>query len=107
MDLVLRFSFAAQVFAALVIFVLGYVGLLAALLLAVVVVRCVYETAKWLNARAVTKRPVVVRFPHSAGDQSERRILVTTTHFIAETPHAELTFHPALDSSRCAPQIIR
>jgi hypothetical protein len=39
MDLVLRFSFAAQVIAALVIFVLGYVGLFATLLLAMVVAR--------------------------------------------------------------------
>ena len=104
MDLVLRFSFAAQVIATLVIFVLGYVCLLATLLLAVVVVRCVYETAQWLNASASTKRPVVIRFPHSAGDQSDA---VATTHFLTETPHAELTFHPALDRSRRVSQIIR
>ncbi|HXN28430.1 MAG TPA: hypothetical protein VN902_14990 [Candidatus Acidoferrales bacterium] len=107
MDLVLRFSFAAQVIAAFVIFVLGYIGLLATLLLAAVVVRCLYETAKWLSARASTKRPAVVRFPHSAGYQSERRIPVATTRFLTERPRAELTFRPALDGSRRASQIIR
>ena len=107
MDLVLRFSFAAQVIAALVIFVLGYVGLLATLLLTVVVVRCVYETAKWLNARASSKCPVAVPFPYLPDEQSERRMPVAATHFTTETQRGELTFHPALDSSRRASQSIR
>ena len=107
MDLVLRFSFAAQVIATLVIFVLGYVGLFATLLLAMVVVRCLYETAKWLNARASTKCPVAVPFPYLAEDQSERRMTVAATHFITETQRAELTFRPALDSSRRASRSIR
>ena len=93
--------------AGLVIFVLGYVGLFATLLLAMIVVRCLYETAKWLNARASTMRPAAVGFPHSAGDQSRRRVPVSATHFITETQSAELSFHPALDSSRRASQIIR
>jgi hypothetical protein len=110
MALVLRFSFAAQVIAAFVIFVLGYIGLFGTLMLATVVVRCLYEAAKWLNARVAATRPAAVRFPQSARDQSqgqsERRIPISTTHFTPEPPRAELIFHPALDSSRRAPQII-
>jgi hypothetical protein len=107
MDLVLRFSFAAQVIAALAIFVLGYVGLFATLLLAMVVARCLYEIAKWLSARASAERPAAVRLARSAGDQNDRRIPVSATHFMTETQRAERTFHPALDSRRRASQIIR
>jgi hypothetical protein len=96
MDLVLRFSFAAQVIAALVIFVLGYVGLFATLLLAMVVARCLYEIAKWLSARASTKRPAAAGFPDLAGDQNERRVPVSATHFITETQRCEPLSTPLL-----------
>lgn len=71
MALILRFSFAAQAIAAFVIFVLGYIGLFATLMLATVIVRCLYEAAKWLNARVSAKRPIpipiAIRFLQSAG----------------------------------------
>jgi hypothetical protein len=109
MDLVLRFSFAAQVIAAFVIFVFGYVGLFATLMLAMVVVRYLYEAAKWLNARVASTRPVAIGFPHSAADQSqsERRIPVSATHFTTEPPRAAIALQPALGTSRRASQIIR
>ena len=106
MDLVLRFSFAAQVIAALVIFVLGYVGLFATLMVAMVIVRCLYEAGLWLNERVAASPPVAVRFPQSARDQSETRIPVSSTHFINATPCAEIAFHPTLNRRR-APQITR
>ena len=110
MDLVLRFSFAAQVIAAFVIFVLGYIGLFATLMLAMIVVRSLYEAALWLNARLAAKRPVAIRFPQSARDQSQiqiqRRIPVPTTHFVNESSRVAIALHPVLGTSRRAPQII-
>jgi hypothetical protein len=67
MALILHFNFAAQVIAAFVIFVLGYISLFATLMLATVIVRCLYAAAKWLNARVSAKRPIAIRFPQSAG----------------------------------------
>ncbi|MGD0426346.1 MAG: hypothetical protein ABSC10_06480 [Candidatus Acidiferrales bacterium] len=108
MALILRFSFAAQVIAAFVIFVLGYIGLFATLMLALVVVRFLYEGVKWLNARAAAKRPVVIPFPQSVSNQSqsERRIPTSGTQLINESARVPLTFQPALHRRR-ATQISR
>jgi hypothetical protein len=108
MALILRFSFAAQVIAAFVIFVLGYIGLFATLLLALVVVRCLYEAVKWLNARVAAKPPIAIPFPRSAGYQShsERRIATSATQLLNESARAPVTFQPALQRRR-APQISR
>jgi hypothetical protein len=106
MALILRFSFAAQVIAAFVIFVLGYIGLFATLMLALVVVRCLYEAVKWLNARVAAKPPVAIPFPQSAGYQSERRMPTAPTQLVIEAARAPLAFQPALHRRR-TPQISR
>jgi hypothetical protein len=110
MDLVLRFSFAAQVIAAFVIFVLGYIGLFATLMLAMIVVRSLSEAVLWLNERLAARSPVAIRFPQSARDQShiqsERRIPLSATPITTEPPRAAIALHPALGTSRRAPQII-
>ena len=64
MALVLRFSFAAQVIAAFAIFVLGYVGLFATLMLGLVIFRLLYEGVKWIYARgaSVAQSPVARKF---------------------------------------------
>jgi hypothetical protein len=106
MALVLRFSFAAQVIAAFVIFVLGYIGLFATLLLGLLVAKVLYEALKWIYARTAESRArVPSRFPQSAGGQSERRIPLSSTQLVNNTPHAEIRFHPALDRRRIS-QII-
>lgn len=106
MALVLRFSFAAQVIAAFVIFVLGYIGLFATLMLGLVLVRCLYEGAKWIHARATATRPITGRFPLSAGYQIERRISVSSGQLLTAPPRAEIAFHPALNRRR-VPGIVR
>jgi hypothetical protein len=106
MALVLRFSFAAQVIAAFVIFVLGYIGLFATLMLALVIVRCLYEAVKWLRSRASAARhPVLGHFPVSADDQFARRIPLSSTQLINDAPRAEIAFRPALNR-RSLPEII-
>jgi|HubBroStandDraft_3_1064219.scaffolds.fasta_scaffold32701_4 hypothetical protein len=109
MDLVLRFSFAAQVIAAFVIFVLGYIGLFATLMLAMIVVRSLYEAVLWLNERLAARSPVAIRSPQSARDQGqiqrERRIPLSATHITTEPPRAAIALHPPLGTSRRAPQI--
>jgi hypothetical protein len=107
MALVLRFSFAVQVIAAFVIFVLGYIGLFATLMLGLVIARCLYEVVKWIRVRAAEeRRPVPSHFPLSASDQIERRIPLSSTQLINDTPRPEIVFHPALNRRR-VPQIIR
>jgi hypothetical protein len=108
MALIFRFSFAAQVIAAFVIFVLGYIGLFAALLLVLFVVRCLYEAVKWLNARVAAKPTVAIPFSQSAGyqSQSENRIATSATQLVNESARAPIMFQPALQRRR-APQISR
>jgi hypothetical protein len=87
MALVLRFSFAAQIIAAFVIFVLGYIGLFATLILGLVIARCLYEAVKWIRARAATaSRPVSSRFPLFPGDQIEKRMPLSATQLVSVTP---------------------
>ncbi len=106
MALVLRFSFAAQIIAAFVIFVLGYIGLFATLMLGLVIARCLYEAVKWMRAcAAAAGRPVPSRFPLSPGDQSERRIPLSSTQLAIPTARPEIAFHPALNRRR-VPQIV-
>lgn len=99
MALVLRFGFAAQVIAAFVIFVLGYVGLFAALMLIMLAVRGLYESAKWLRASAL--RRANANSSRSAG-AFERRIPIPITSTTNQTALAELAFHPALNRRRTA-----
>jgi len=107
MALLLRFSFAAQVIAAFVIFVLGYMGLFATLVLGLLVAKVLYEAVKWIQAgTAELRAPVPSRFPQSAGGQSERRIPLSSTQLVNYTPRAEIAFHPALNRRRVS-QIIR
>jgi hypothetical protein len=106
MALILRFSFAAQVIAAFVIFVLGYIGLFATLMLGLVIARCLYEAVKWLHARTTATRPVSARLPLSTGYQVARRIPVSSTQLINNPPRAEIDFHPALNRRRVS-EIVR
>jgi hypothetical protein len=106
MGLVLRFSFAAQVIAAFVIFVLGYIGLFATLMLGLVIIRLFYEGAKWIRARAIATPPIANSFPLSAGYQIERRIPVFSAQLVNVPPRAAIAFHPALNRRR-VPEILR
>jgi hypothetical protein len=93
MALVLRFGFAAQVIAAFVIFVLGYVGLFVALMLLVLVVRGLYESAKWIHASAL-------RRANTNAGVFDRRIPLTINSPASAPQLAEITFHPALNRRR-------
>jgi len=106
MALLLRFSFASQVIAAFVVFVLGYIGLFATLMLGLVIARCLYEGVKWIRARAAATRPIASRFPLSTGYQPERRIPLSSTQLVNTPPRAEIAFHPALNRRRL-PEIVR
>ncbi len=100
MALILRFSFAAQVIAAFVIFVVGYIGLFVTLMLGLVIARCLYEAVKWIHARATATRPITGRLPLSTGYQVEGRIPISSTQLLNAPLHAEMAFHPALDRRR-------
>jgi hypothetical protein len=106
MALVLRFSFAVQVIAAFVIFVLGYIGLFATLMLALVLARCLYEAAKWISARVAARRTIAGRLPLSAAYQIETQIPVSAARLVNAPPRAEIAFHPALNRRR-VPGIVR
>jgi hypothetical protein len=95
MALVLRFGFAAQVIAAFVIFVLGYVGLFVALMLIMLVIRGLYESVKWVRASALRRAT-------ATGAAFDRRIPLPITSRANEPQLAELTFHPALNRRRVA-----
>jgi hypothetical protein len=70
MALVPRFSIAAQVIAAFVIFVLGYMGLVPTLMLGLLVAKVLFEAVQWIHAPSAELRaPVPNRFPQSAGGQ--------------------------------------
>jgi hypothetical protein len=105
MALVLRFGFAAQVIAAFVIFVLGYVGLFVALMLLMLAVRGLYESAKWIHAsaarRAITNSSTSTSTT-TAGVAFARRIPIPITSPANQPQLAELTFHPALNRRRVA-----
>jgi hypothetical protein len=105
MDLLLRFGFVAQVIAAFVIFVLGYLGLFAALMLVMLVVRGLYESIKWASTSAPA-RALADRFmPATAtpdGVVFDRRIPLSVTSRAKQLQPAELTFHPALNRRRVA-----
>jgi hypothetical protein len=106
MALVLRLGFAAQVIAAFVIFVLGYIGLFATLMLGLLVAKGLYEAVKWIHGRTAESRAQAPsRFPQSAGGPSERRIPLSSTQLANNTPRAEIGFHPALDRRRISPII--
>ena len=95
MALVLRFGFAAQVIAAFVIFVLGYLGLFAALMLLMLAVRGLYESAKWIHASAA-------RRANTNAAAFDRHVPTPITSPGIEPQHAELTFRPALNRRRIA-----
>jgi hypothetical protein len=100
MALILRLSFAAQVIAAFVIFVVGYIGLFTTLMLGLVIARCLYEAVKWLVGRAVARRRIASHFPLSTGHETERRIPLSSTQLVHAPLRAEAAFHPALDRRR-------
>jgi hypothetical protein len=103
MALMLRFGFAAQVIAAFVIFVLGYVGLFVTLMLLMLVVRGLYESAKWIHAssaRRANTNSSTSTSTTTAGVAFDRRIPIPSP---ANQPQlAALTFHPAMNRRRVA-----
>jgi hypothetical protein len=101
MALMLRFGFAAQIIAAFVVFVLGYIGLFVSLLLVMLVVRGLYESVKWIRA-SVRKRATADRSPYPGGDDGERRILFLSAQLVSEDPHSELALHPVFHRQRAA-----
>ena|SRR5579863_8449720 len=104
MAVLLRFGFAAQIVAAFVIFVLGYIGLFTALMLALLIVRGLYESVKWLSA-STPARAIADRFtpPTAAGSVAfERRAPIPITSLANQPRLAELAFHPAFNRRRMA-----
>jgi hypothetical protein len=101
MALILRFGFAAQIIAAFVIFVLGYIGLFTALMLVMLITRALYESVKWLNASA-RARAIANRFARAIPDgvTFDRRTSIPITSPASQPQLAELTFHPALNRRR-------
>ena len=64
MDLVFRFSFAAQVIAALVVSVFGYLALFGSLIVCLIIAKALYQGAKrvWFYAlRSVSARRALFR----------------------------------------------
>jgi hypothetical protein len=104
MALILRFGFAAQVIAAFVIFVLGYVGLFAALMVVMLIARGLYESTKWVSTSAPA-RALANRFTPATdydGVAFERRIPLPITSPANQRQLAELTSHPSLNRRRVA-----
>jgi hypothetical protein len=98
MAFMLRFGFAAQVVAAFVIFVLGYVGLFVTLMLLMLVVRGLYESVKWLHGSAL--RRANANLSASAAVAFDRRIPIPISSPANQPQLAELAFHPALNRRR-------
>lgn len=84
MPLLLRFGFAAQIIAAFVIFVLGYLALFVALLIVLFVVKGLYEGAKWIQASAARRGTIPYLQPVNPG------------------PRAAAPVYPALNRRRVA-----
>jgi hypothetical protein len=102
MPLLLRFGFAAQVVAAFVIFVLGYVGLFVTLMLLMLLIRGLYESAKWIRAsaaRGANSNPFTSTTT-SVGTPFERRAPDPITSPANQLQLAEIAFHPALNRRR-------
>jgi hypothetical protein len=103
MAVMLRFGFAAQIIAAFVIFVLGYVALFAALMLVMLVARGLYESVRWVSTSA-SARALANRSTPAAdnGAAFDRRFPLSITSPANQPQFAELTFHPALNRRRVA-----
>jgi hypothetical protein len=108
MPLLLRFGFAAQVVAAFVIFVLGYVSLfvtLMLLMLLMLVIRGLYESAKRIHASAARRANTnssTFTSNSTAGSAFERRAPVPITAPANQPALVGLTFHPTLNRRRVA-----
>ena len=102
MAVLLRFGFAAQVIAAFVIFVLGYVGLFVALMLIMLVIRGLYESAKWIHASAARRANANHSTSTAGGGAFDRRSPIPITSPANQPRLAELTFHAALNRRRVA-----
>jgi hypothetical protein len=95
MDLVLKFGFATQVIAAFVIFVLGYIGLFALLMIGFVVVRALYGGAKWFQAHAA-RQSLANLSGSSDADGATGRIPFLFTPAGTKAQPVEVAFHPVL-----------
>lgn len=102
MALLLRFGFPAQIIAAFVIFVLGYVGLFAALMLVMLVARGLYESVKWVSTSASARALANRSTPAANGAAFDRRIPLSITSPANQPQLAELTFHRTLNRRRVA-----
>ena len=105
MPLLLRFGFASQVVAAFVIFVLGYVSLFVTLMLLMLVIRGLYESAKRIHASAARRANTnssTFTSNSTAGSAFERRAPVPITAPANQPALVGLTFHPTLNRRRVA-----
>jgi hypothetical protein len=103
MALVLRFGFAAQVIAAFVIFILGYVGLFVTLMLLMLVARGLYESVKWVSTSASARALADRSTPAAAnGAAFDRRNPLSITSPGNQPQLAEFTFHRVLNRHRVA-----
>lgn len=105
MALVLRFGFAAQVIAAFVIFVLGYIGLFTLLMIGFVAVRALYEGVKWIRAYAARRTVAKLAAPSEGGVAAARiPFLFTPAVILAGTKPqpAGAGFHSVLTRRRVA-----
>lgn len=101
MALLLRFSFVAQVIAAFVIFVLGYIGLFCLLMIAFIAARAVYESVKWIRASAA-RRVLANASASSEGEGGAARnpFLFAPAGKMAQP--VEVSFHPVRTRRRAA-----
>ncbi len=106
MALLLRFGFAAQVIAAFVIFVLGYIGLFALLMIGFVAVRALYEGVKWIQAYAARRGLASVAIARlaapSEGDEATVRISFLFAAADKKGNPVDVAFQPVLTRQRVA-----
>jgi len=81
MDLVLRFSFEAQVIAAVVVFFFGYLALFGSLIICLLIARALYEGAKLVWFRAVKS---------VWAGRSQRRLFSLRTRLLSAAPRLSI-----------------
>jgi hypothetical protein len=101
MALLLKFGFAAQVIAAFVIFVLGYIGLFAVLMIGFVALRALYEGVKWIRAYAARQALAKLSAP-SEGDEATVRISFLFTPADKKRHPVDVAFQPVLTRRQVA-----
>jgi hypothetical protein len=106
MALLLKFGFAAQVIAAFVIFVLGYIGLFALLMIGFVALRALYEGVKWIRAYAARQALASLASARlaapSEGDEGTVRISFLFTPADKKGHPVDVAFQPVLTRRQVA-----